>query len=83
VKDEPSATSASRRAARSTPGRPAHTEAPASRPSKRREAAEDLVEEPEAEDDKFPWHFQFQDDEPEELHAKSPLLARAFRSSVG
>ena len=37
----------------------------------------------EVNDDKFPWHFQFDDDEPEELQAKTPLLSRAFRSSVG
>ena len=53
--------------------------APASRPSRRREVADPLA----AEDDKFPWHHQFNDDEPEELQAKSPLLSRAFRSSVG
>ena len=53
--------------------------APASRPSKRRE----VVEEGENDDDKFPWHFSFNHDEPQELQAKSPLLARAFRSSVG
>lgn len=54
-------------------------QAPASRPSKRREVAEGV----EPEDDKFPWHHQFEDDEPEELQAKTPLLSRAFRSSVG
>lgn len=53
--------------------------APASRPSKRRE----VLEIEESEDDKFPWHHHFSDDEPEELQAKSPLLSRAFRSSVG
>jgi hypothetical protein len=57
---------------------------PASRPSKRREAAEvEEVEELEPEDDKFPWHHQFDDDGPEELKANTPLLSRAFRSSVG
>ncbi|MFV0525268.1 MAG: hypothetical protein ACK5RL_12315 [Acidimicrobiales bacterium] len=35
-------------------------------------------------DDKFPWHHHFDDeDEPAQLKAKSPLLSRAFRSSVG
>ncbi len=53
--------------------------APASRPAKRRET----LDSDESEDDKFPWHYQFDDDEPEELQAKSPLLSRAFRSSVG
>jgi len=53
---------------------------PANRPAKRREvASEEEIIEP----DKFPWHHQFTDDEPEELNAKSPLLSRAFRSSVG
>lgn len=52
---------------------------PSSRPSRRRECADlDALE-----DDKFPWHYQFNDDEPEELQATSPLLSRAFRSSVG
>ena len=53
---------------------------PASRPTKRRE----VFDADTAQDDKFPWHYQFdEDDEPEELQAKSPLLSRAFRSSVG
>lgn len=60
-------------------GRNGGAKAPASRPNKRREVAE--VTGPE--DDKFPWHHQFDDDEPEELLATSPLLSRAFRSSVG
>lgn len=52
----------------------------ASRPTKRRE----VYDAEEVEDDKFPWHYQFEEDEePEELQAKSPLLSRAFRSSVG
>lgn len=55
------------------------SKAPSSRPTKRRE----MFETDDAEDDKFPWHHQFDDDEPEELQAKSPLLSRAFRSSVG
>jgi len=55
-------------------------EGPSSRPSKRREVEEEAV----SETDKFPWHHQFTDeDEPKELHADSPLLSRAFRSSVG
>jgi len=49
------------------------------RPAKRREVLSEDVKEA----DKFPWHHQFDDDEPEELHADSPLLSRAFRSSVG
>lgn len=55
--------------------------APASRPARRREEPDE--EEPE--DDKFPWHFQFEEDEGSEelLHPTSPLLSRAFRSSVG
>jgi len=71
--------------------------APASRPARRREVVDDdeLAVEIGAdtdaergtpvddEDDKFPWHYQFDDDEPQELQAKSPLLSRAFRSSVG
>jgi hypothetical protein len=62
------------------PARRARTDqAPSTRPSKRRDA----LEEEEPEEDRFPWHFQFQNDEPEELQAKSRLLSRAFRSSVG
>jgi len=52
---------------------------PSTRPSRRRDVAEE-VEETE---DRFPWHFQFDDDEPEELHASSPLLSRAFRATIG
>ena len=55
------------------------SKAPASRPTRRREVADEL----DPEDDKFPWHYQFNDDEPLELKAKTPLLSRAFRSSVG
>lgn len=57
--------------------------APASRPSKRREVAEEA---PEPEEERFPFHFSFKEadtEEPQELKAKTPLLARAFRSSVG
>lgn len=54
-------------------------EGPSSRPSRRR----DVAEEAEETEDRFPWHFQFDDDEPDELHASSPLLSRAFRSSIG
>ncbi len=54
-------------------------EGPSSRPNRRREVA---GTEPEDED-KFPWHFQFDDDEPEELQASSPLLSRAFRATTG
>lgn len=53
--------------------------APESRPSRRRELAEEQPEE-----DKFPWHFSFDDDEePAELQASTPLLSRAFRSTTG
>jgi hypothetical protein len=57
--------------------------APASRPSKRRDVVEET---PEPDEEKFPWHFSFKGDDneqPQELKAKTPLLARAFRSSVG
>lgn len=54
-------------------------EGPESRPTRRRDVPED-VEEPE---ERFPWHHQYQDDEPEEMQASSPLLSRAFRSSTG
>lgn len=57
--------------------------APASRPTKRREVVEET---PEPEEERFPFHFSFKDadtEEPQELKAKTPLLARAFRSSVG
>jgi len=64
-------------------GAPATPKAPASRPSKRREVAEEA---PEPEEERFPFHFSFKEadtEEPQELKAKTPLLARAFRSSVG
>ncbi len=64
------------------PGRSASAKAdegPESRPTRRRDVPED-VEEPE---ERFPWHHQYQDDEPEEMQASSPLLSRAFRSSTG
>ncbi|MEM7324361.1 MAG: DUF3499 family protein [Actinomycetota bacterium] len=54
-------------------------EGPSSRPTRRRDLADDEV----PEEDKFPWHFQFDDDEPEELQASSPLLSRAFRATIG
>jgi len=57
--------------------------APASRPTKRREVVEEA---PESEEERFPFHFSFKEadtEEPQELKAKTPLLARAFRSSVG
>lgn len=60
-------------------GKESKPEGPSSRPNRRREVA---GSEPEDED-KFPWHFQFDDDEPEELQASSPLLSRAFRATTG
>ncbi len=57
--------------------------APASRPTKRREVVDEA---PEPEEDRFPFHFSFKEadtEEPQGLKAKTPLLARAFRSSVG
>ena len=54
-------------------------DAPASRPTRRR----DVAEEDEEAEDRFPWHFQYEDDEPREMQASSPLLSRAFRSSTG
>ena len=54
-------------------------EGPSSRPNRRRQVAEDAPDE----EDRFPWHFQFDDDEPEELQASSPLLSRAFRATIG
>jgi hypothetical protein len=57
----------------------AEGEGPSSRPNRRREMSEEEV----PEEDKFPWHFQFDDDEPEELQASSPLLSRAFRATIG
>ncbi len=57
----------------------AESEGPSSRPNRRREVAEEGTEE----EDRFPWHFQFDDDEPKELQASSPLLSRAFRATIG
>ena len=57
----------------------ADDEGPSSRPNRRRE----MAEEGEETEDRFPWHFQFDDDEPEELQASSPLLSRAFRATIG
>ncbi len=54
-------------------------DAPESRPTRRRDVPEETAE-PE---ERFPWHHQYQDDEPEEMQASSPLLSRAFRSSTG
>lgn len=48
------------------------------RPNRRRE-----TEEEPADEEKFPWHFQFDDDEPDQLQASSPLLSRAFRATIG
>jgi len=59
----------------------ARSNGPDSRPSRRRDADDGL--DGAVDDDKFPWHHHFSDDEPVELKAKSPLLSRAFRSSVG
>lgn len=50
-----------------------------SRPNRRRETEES----PDPEEEKFPWHFQFDDDEPDQLQASSPLLSRAFRATIG
>ncbi|MEM7338390.1 MAG: hypothetical protein AAF467_07080 [Actinomycetota bacterium] len=61
-------------------------DAPESRPSKRREASEDEdpPEEFEPEQEQFAWYSYDEGEEgPKELKAKSPLLSRAFRSSVG
>lgn len=56
--------------------------APSSRPARRREATAE-TEEPRQQD-LFPWHYEFDgEDEPEELHASSPLLSRAFRATIG
>jgi hypothetical protein len=55
-------------------------DAPDSRPTKRRDVPEEVAS---ADEDRFPWHYQYQDDEPEEMQASSPLLSRAFRSSAG
>lgn len=55
-------------------------DAPDSRPTKRRDVPEEVAS---ADEDRFPWHYQYQDDEPEEMQASSPLLSRAFRSSTG
>ena len=49
---------------------------PTKRPARRRDDPEDSEE-------SFPWHHQFDDDEPEELQATSPLLSRAFRATTG
>ncbi len=57
----------------------AEADAPESRPTRRRDVPEDEAEVEE----RFPWHHQYQDDEPEEMQASSPLLSRAFRSSTG
>ncbi|MEM7272621.1 MAG: hypothetical protein AAF547_06025 [Actinomycetota bacterium] len=54
-------------------------EGPSSRPDRRRQPQDDEA----PDEDKFPWHFQFDDDEPEELQASSPLLSRAFRATIG
>lgn len=53
---------------------------PNSRPARRRQA-----DEPAAKgEDGFPWTFHLDnEDEPEELHASTPLLSRAFRASAG
>jgi len=53
---------------------------PNSRPSRRRAAAES----PSSREEGFPWTFHLDDDqEPEELHASTPLLSRAFRATTG
>ncbi len=71
-------------AAEATPAAPSKgsagaEEGPESRPTRRRDVPEEVAE-PE---ERFPWHHQYNDDEPEEMQASSPLLSRAFRSSTG
>lgn len=61
-------------------GRRGTESAPESRPTRRREVAE---EEPQDDEVHFPWHHTFNDDEPVELQASTPLLSRAFRSTTG
>ncbi len=78
----PSPSSGEAASSESRPSRSASAKAdegPESRPTRRRDVPED-VDEPE---ERFPWHHQYQDDEPEEMQASSPLLSRAFRSSTG
>lgn len=66
-----------RRASRRSKGE----EGPDSRPARRRDVEDDDAHDGE---DRFPWHFQFdEDDEPEELQASTPLLSRAFRATTG
>lgn len=79
-----SETAAKVEARRRRRSRAAASDGPESRPAKRRLGPED--DELEEEDEEsFSWTFKFDDTEeqPEELQAKSPLLSRAFRSSVG
>ncbi|MEM9133138.1 MAG: hypothetical protein AAF962_01245 [Actinomycetota bacterium] len=77
-------TSAKVEARRRRRQRAAASDGPESRPSKRRAGPED-DELDEEDEESFSWTFKFDDTEeqPEELQAKSPLLSRAFRSSVG
>lgn len=60
--------------------RRSQAEGPNARPARRRGS-----DEPAAEgEDAFPWTFHRDDDEqPEELHASTPLLSRAFRATTG
>ena len=57
-------------------------EGPESRPAKHRDASYEPEDEAE---ESFSWSFKYDEDDeqPEGLQAKSPLLSRAFRSSVG
>ncbi len=53
---------------------------PNSRPARRRQADEPAAKGEEG----FPWTFHLDhEDEPEELHASTPLLSRAFRATTG
>lgn len=60
--------------------RRSQTDGPNSRPSRRRGADEPAAKS----EDGFPWTFHLDDDEePEKLHASTPLLSRAFRATTG
>lgn len=67
---------------RNRSGKQEDPDGPASRPNRRRQVAASAENGEEAEDG-FPWHHQYDDEEPEELQASSPLLSRAFRATTG